>query len=561
MRVLFLCHSFNSLAQRLHAELRERGHAVSVELDVCDAVTEEAVALHRPDVVIAPFLKRAIPESVWRRHRCLVVHPGVAGDRGPSALDWAILRGEREWGATVLEANAELDAGDVWATRRFAMRGATKGSLYRHEVAEAAVAGVLEALAGIASGARPRPLDYSAPETTGRPHAPIRRQDRAIDWTRQGSEEILRRVRSADGAPGAFGEWLGEEYRYFDAEAEEALRGEPGSILARRGGAVCVGTADGALWIGHLRRERADDGLPPLKLPAAAVVGASALAGVPELAGPPRDVAYEERDGVGYLAFPFYNGAMGVDHCARLRLAVRRAKSRPIRALVLLGGPDFWSNGMHLGLIEDADSPAAESWRNIQAMDDLVLEILDTPGRLVVSALRGNAGAGGVFLALAADRVWARSGVVLNPHYKGMGDLYGSEYWTYLLPRRAGPRTAAEIASSRLPMVAAQARRGGLIDDAFGDGPAAFLAEVRERATALARDPALPALLEEKARRRRDDEAIKPLERYRAEELERMRLNFFGFDPSYHVARYNFIRRVPKSRTPSYLAAHRGAAR
>lgn len=36
-----------------------------------------------------------------------------------------------------------------------------------------------------------------------------------------------------------------------------------------------------------------------------------------------------------------------------------------------------------------------------------------------------------------------------------------------------------------------------------------------------------------------------------------MKLDFFGFDPSYRFTRYNFIWRVPKSRTPSYLAAHR----
>ena len=56
--------------------------------------------------------------------------------------------------------------------------------------------------------------------------------------------------------------------------------------------------------------------------------------------------------------------------------------------------------------------------------------------KLVVAALQGNAGAGGVILALAADQVWARPGVVLNPHYQGMSGLYGSEYWTYLLPKR-----------------------------------------------------------------------------------------------------------------------------
>ena len=57
----------------------------------------------------------------------------------------------------------------------------------------------------------------------------------------------------------------------------------------------------------------------------------------------------------------------------------------------------------------------------------------------VVVAVGGNAGAGGVMLALGADRVVLRDGVVLNPHYRTMG-LFGSEYWTYVLPRRIGRR-------------------------------------------------------------------------------------------------------------------------
>jgi putative two-component system hydrogenase maturation factor HypX/HoxX len=106
--------------------------------------------------------------------------------------------------------------------------------------------------------------------------------------------------------------------------------------------------------------------------------------------------------------------------------------------LLLMGGQDFWSNGIHLNLIEAAESPADESWRNINAIDDLTLTLIQATGQLVVAALQGNAGAGGVFMALAADQVWARPGVVLNPHYKNMGNLHGSEYWTYLLPRRLG---------------------------------------------------------------------------------------------------------------------------
>jgi putative two-component system hydrogenase maturation factor HypX/HoxX len=97
MRILLVVHGFNSLAQRLYCELMARGHLVSIEFDIADGVTEEAVALFA-DLVIAPFLKRAIPESIWSRYCCLVVHPGPSGDRGPSALDWAVQKGVKHWG-------------------------------------------------------------------------------------------------------------------------------------------------------------------------------------------------------------------------------------------------------------------------------------------------------------------------------------------------------------------------------------------------------------------------------------------------------------------------------
>ena len=181
MRILFLTHAFNSLAQRLYVELVAAGHEVSVEFDINDRVTEEAVALWRPELVVAPFLKRRIPESVWRRHRCIVIHPGIKGDRGPSALDWAILDGEPDWGVTALEANGEMDAGDVWASVGFPMREAAKSSLYRNEVTEAAVAALRLTIARIARGEAPEALstrDPSRPRPAATGDAPVRSCDR-----------------------------------------------------------------------------------------------------------------------------------------------------------------------------------------------------------------------------------------------------------------------------------------------------------------------------------------------------------------------------------------------
>lgn len=568
MRILFLTHSFNSLAQRLCVELSARGHEVSIEFDINDNVAIEAVALFRPDLVIAPFLKRAIPEAVWREQVCLVVHPGIVGDRGPSALDWAIMNDEAEWGVTVLQANAVMDGGDIWATRTFLMRAARKSSLYRNEVTEAATAAVLEAVEKFAQGDfTPMPLDYANPGVHGTERPLMKQDERRIDWTRDDTATVLRKLRAADSFPGLADRIAGVDCWLFNAHPEGTLRGtDPGAVIAQRQGALCRATVDGAVWLTHAKR-KSDQ--PTFKLPAVLALP-EAAANVPESALPAlpvrdpttwQDISYEEEGGAGFLHFDFYNGAMSTADCLRLRDAFVAATQRETKVIVLMGGPDFWSNGIHLNTIEAAESPADESWANINAMDDLCRAILDCGSHYVIAALQGNAGAGGVFLALTADRVLAREGVILNPHYKGMGNLYGSEYWTYLLPRRVGWERALAVTQNRLPIGARQAVEQGLIDDCFGDGVPAFAAQVRKQAAELAAElaarPDFAQLIEEKRTVRARDEAVKPLEAHRQEELARMKLNFYGFDPSYHVARYHFVHRVPHAWTPLHLARHR----
>jgi putative two-component system hydrogenase maturation factor HypX/HoxX len=238
---------------------------------------------------------------------------------------------------------------------------------------------------------------------------------------------------------------------------------------------------------------------------------------------------------------------------------VAAATRRPTRVLVLMGGADFFSNGIHLNVIEAAPDPADESWANINAMNDLVRSIVLTQSHLVVSALQGNAAAGGVTLALAADMVWAREGVVLNPHYRRMG-LYGSEYWTYLLPRRVGATCARELTTACRPVGMRRAKRIGLVDEYFGASVADFDGWVRIRAEELAHAPDWRDRLSVKSAVRNVEEAIKPLERYREEELAQMRANFYGPDSTYHVMRHNFVHKIQCGPTPSYLAKHRAVS-
>jgi len=211
-----------------------------------------------------------------------------------------------------------------------------------------------------------------------------------------------------------------------------------------------------------------------------------------------------------------------------------------------MGGSDVFSNGINLNGSRPPTIPGAESWRNLHAINDVVREIVETDSHLVVSALAGDAAAGGVPFALAADRVVAREDIVLNPYYRHMGGLYGSEYWTYLLPRRVGAETSARLTEP--PFTAVGARRAveiGLLDAAFGADLASFHHGTRRLAEALASHPRLGIRLELKRSARRRDERIKPLQAYRREEMARSHESFFGPDCSYHEARRRFTQKLP----------------
>ncbi|MFJ8472114.1 hydrogenase maturation protein [Kitasatospora sp. NPDC094011] len=562
MRILLIATAFNSLTQRVHTELRERGHQVAVQLALGDEQMREAVARVDPALIICPMLTEAVPADIWSTRTVLIVHPGPKGDRGPSSLDWAITGGARRWGVTVLQAVEEMDAGDIWASVEFAVPECGKSELYRGEVADAAVEAVLLAVQRYEGGLFvPEPLDHARPDVRGELRPFLRQEARRIDWQRDDTATVLRKLRAADSQPGVLDELFGRDFFLHGGHPEDELRGpEPGAVLATRDGAICRATVDGAVWIPQLRPRRTPGGPVTFKLPAATAL-ADELHRVREVPVTPAAAAgrntwselrYREEGEVGYLEFGYAGGAMGTEQGRRLLAAYRAAVERPTSVLVLGAPRDFYSNGIHLNVIEGAAFPALESWENINAMDDLVEAVLTTGDKLTVAALAGNAAAGGLMLALAADEVWCRDSAVLNPHYRLMG-LYGSEYWTYTLPARVGAERAERLTTEALPVGAEHARRIGLVDRAFGGDAAEFRRWVVREAAGLAASPELTGRLVDKKRRRAADEEAKPLAAYRAEELRRMHANFYRAGEPYHGLRRDFVRKVCPVATPEHL--------
>ena len=73
VHILLVASAFNSLTQRVLAELQDRGHTVGVTLALGnDDALRDAVQRHAPQLIVAPMLTTAIPEDVWAAFEALV---------------------------------------------------------------------------------------------------------------------------------------------------------------------------------------------------------------------------------------------------------------------------------------------------------------------------------------------------------------------------------------------------------------------------------------------------------------------------------------------------------
>jgi putative two-component system hydrogenase maturation factor HypX/HoxX len=338
-------------------------------------------------------------------------------------------------------------------------------------------------------------------------------------------------------------------------------------VIAWRETAILRATVDGAVWIGTCsRREdrpatrsscRQRRSLPQRWRRARS----TARRLLPLL---PADLAghrYEEAGRVGFLHFDFYNGAMSTRQCQRLQRRLRLGTAAAdAKVLVLMGGPRL--------LVERHPPQPVSKRPNHRPTSPGPTSTPSTisPRRSSVQrqpahdrrACRAIAAPAAASWRCAADLVWARAGVILNPHYRNMGNLYGSEYWTYLLPARVGVAGAQAIMHHRLPMTAAAAVAAGLIDACLAGDPDAFRVDVARRAAELAMAPDLDERLRAKRARRLADELRRS--RWRAI-VRRNSPNCSATStasiPSYHVARFHFVHKTPHSWTPRHLAIHR----
>ncbi|VAY87923.1 Hydrogenase assembly protein HoxX [hydrothermal vent metagenome] len=463
MKITLLITTFNAISQSYYCILKEKNHQVDIVYAISDKQMYDEIKAFNPDIIICPYLKKFVPSNIYSVYDTFILHPGIIGDKGAYSIDNALRNKRETWGVVILKANGDYDDGDIYASVDFNLRTTTKSSIYRNETLNASI----EALDILLANLEDKSFIPTKQQNTNM-HLQLTQDIRKINWQNDTTQEIIDKINYSDSYPGVLDEIMGIKCYLFGVFKEERLKSEkPKQILAKRDGAICISTIDGSLWISHLKE------INSFKLPATYVLK-DKLKGIKEDRVPLifdksystfYELSCDIKDDIAYLHFNFLNGAFRAEQCIRLKYAFEYLKEK-VKVVVLMGGADFFSNGINLNILEDSKKSGEDGWSNINAINDLVYSIISANEVITVASVKKNAGAGGVFLALACDYVVASQNTIFNPHYKTLG-LSGSEYHSYTLSKRVGDDIARRLLEDCLPTMAQKAKQINMIDEVF----------------------------------------------------------------------------------------------
>lgn len=223
---------------------RERGLPVLADPD--GALLERRVREASPDFLFSFYYRRMLPPallSLARRGAYNVHGSLLPKHRGRAPVNWAVLLGDTETGATLHEMVAKPDAGRIVDQQAVPIGPDDTAHEVFRRVTDAAETVLRRSLPRLLDGTAPhRPQDLAR----GSYHGGRRPEDGRIDWTRSAAEihNLVRAV--APPYPGAFWEDSGNCRRVLRTRHEPARRargGPPGPY--REGEAWFADCGDG----------------------------------------------------------------------------------------------------------------------------------------------------------------------------------------------------------------------------------------------------------------------------------------------------------------------------
>jgi methionyl-tRNA formyltransferase len=201
----------------------------------------------QPDFIFSFYYRSLLPASLLgcARGGALNMHGSLLPRyRGRAPVNWAILKGERETGATLHYMVERADAGDIVDQMSVPILQDDDARAVFAKVTVAAETILARSLPGLVAGSAPRrPQPILPGEYCGR----RRPEDGRIDWSRPAREihDLVRAV--APPFPGAFAEVSGERWEIHRTRLSDTQPPRSGAWLFAAGGTLYASCGGGGV--------------------------------------------------------------------------------------------------------------------------------------------------------------------------------------------------------------------------------------------------------------------------------------------------------------------------
>lgn len=192
------------------------------------------------------------------RHGTIQYHPSLLPKfRGPSSINWPIIKGEKETGLTIFRPTDGLDEGPVILQKKVAIGpDDTLGSVYFNHLFPQGVEAMLEAADLVVAG---RHTETVQDESLASYEGWCRDEEARVNWHAH-LDHTYDLIRGCDPAPGAWATISGKKVRLFEARKHPArrfgeVRGKPGEIAAIHEQSVEIVVQGGRVEIAKMRAD------------------------------------------------------------------------------------------------------------------------------------------------------------------------------------------------------------------------------------------------------------------------------------------------------------------
>lgn len=186
------------------------------------------------DVALVVAYGRILPLGVLSAPRlgCINLHASLLPRlRGAAPIQWAILRGERESGISLMEMDEGMDTGAVFATRQIPIDEQVTGEILTAQLSELAAQMVPNEFMDVLSG-KLTSIAQNAEQATEAP--PLRSADFQINWSRNASD-IANQVRAFCPTPGAVTYEGTRRLKILEAQTSAEFDAAPGTVRIAKG--------------------------------------------------------------------------------------------------------------------------------------------------------------------------------------------------------------------------------------------------------------------------------------------------------------------------------------